>query len=148
MSLHPRPLTKRFWDKVRKTETCWLWTARLHHNGYGRISKDGEMQQAHRVAYELLVGPIPEGLDLDHLCRNRACVNPAHLEPVTRRENLLRGVGLAAIHAQRTHCPKGHPYDAANTLVEKNGARKCKTCKYAIVRRWRERQNVSQAPTA
>ena len=114
----------RFWPKVNKdgpiwNETpCWVWTAAKTW-GYGsfRIGGKGSlMAKAHRVAYELLVGPVPDGLDLDHLCRNRACVNPAHLEPVTRQTNLLRGHGLTAAHASATHCPQGHPYDLMNVI--------------------------------
>lgn len=80
----------RLWSKVNKTDTCWLWTAATE-KGYGLYRHDGRLSKAHRVVYELLVGPVPTGLDLDHLCRVRNCVNPAHLEPVTRAVNLRRG---------------------------------------------------------
>lgn len=89
-----RSLADRFWEKVEKTETCWNWTASLNGNGYGQFALETwplVLRGAHRIAYLLVVGPIPEGLDLDHLCRNRRCVNPAHLEPVTRQVNLRRG---------------------------------------------------------
>src|ERR1035437_6893898 len=102
----------RFWAKVDKTEDCWNWTAHTDGMGYGQLAKPGQhggLVVAHRFAYELLVGPIPEGLQLDHLCRNRACVNPDHLEPVTRRVNILRGVGFGAVNAKKTECPRGHP---------------------------------------
>ncbi len=86
------PLAERFWANVEKTDLCWRWTAHLDRKtGYGRLLVDGGMVGAHRIAYQLLVGPIPEGLDLDHLCRNKACVNPDHLEPVTQQENIRRG---------------------------------------------------------
>ena len=80
---------ERFWSKVNKTDTCWIWTAAKNQDGHGRF-RHGRLVLAHRFAYELLVGPIPKGLDLDHLCQNPACVNPAHLEPVTRKENTRR----------------------------------------------------------
>ena len=86
------------------------------------------MAGAHRVAYELLIGPIPAGLELDHLCRNRLCVNPAHLEPVTRQTNQHRGASVSGISVRATHCPEGHPYDADNTYVRPNGHRVCREC--------------------
>lgn len=116
---------ERFLAKVEKTETCWLWRGYIAPNGYGQIgmSNPRRVEYAHRAAYELLVGPIPEGMQLDHLCRTRACVRPDHLEPVTQRENLLRGEGVTAAHARKTHCPKGHEYDAVH-----DGRRACRTC--------------------
>lgn len=125
-----RPLPERFWAKVDKTHPsgCWVWTAALC-NGYGMFGFNG--MRAHRLAYIELVGEIPAGLVIDHLCRNRACVNPAHMEPVTNRENILRGVGIVAQCAAKTHCPKGHPYDEANTWMSKAGSRHCRTCKNA-----------------
>jgi hypothetical protein len=90
---------------------------------------------AHRWAYEAFVGPIPEGLEIDHLCRNRACVNPAHLDPVTHQENMSRGKA-----ARMTHCHKGHPFDEANTRMEAYGSRRCKECNNAASRRYRERK--------
>ena len=124
-----RPLAERFWEKVDKTDTCWLWTAYRCPLGYGRINvtSGAAPQLAHRIAYELCVGPIPDGLELDHLCRVPSCVNPAHLEPVTRRENVLRGIAPAAQYARRTHCAKGHPFDDENTGWH-GGGRRCKTC--------------------
>lgn len=118
----------RFWLKVNKDAgDCWLWTALKNGSGYGIITINKKVRLAHRFAYELLVGPIPDGLQLDHLCRVRHCVNPAHLEPVTCRENLHRGDTWAARNAAKTHCPQGHPYDEKNTLVS-GGLRSCRTC--------------------
>ena len=121
-------IEERFWAKVEKTETCWLWTGLLDRYGYGRLWLDGKMAKAHRYAYELLVGQIPNGLTLDHLCRVRNCVNPADLEPVTGRENTLRGEGVAATHARRTHCPRGHLFDEANTYLRPSSGRRCRAC--------------------
>ena len=111
--------SKRFWSKVRITPGCWLWTGALNRCGYGNFRILGRTRSAHRVAYELERGPVPEGLDIDHLCRNRACVNPAHMEPVTTQVNVLRGESFAAKHAARTHCRCGH---------ELGADRRCRPC--------------------
>lgn len=123
----------RFWSKVDKTDTCWLWTGAKIPKGYGRFWDGRRCAYAHRFAYELLVAPIPDGLSIDRLCRVPSCVNPAHLEPVTTRENNLRGVGIAAINIGKTHCPQGHPYSAENTYRYKSGPpyRKCRACDVA-----------------
>jgi len=125
-------LPERFWPKVDRTPDCWLWLGTKGLDGYGRIYVGGRRHRrsipAHRVAYELVVGPIPFGLTLDHLCRVHACVNPAHLEPVTIGENVLRGTAPTAINARKTHCAHGHPFDGANTRPLPNGRRKCRAC--------------------
>jgi len=131
-------LAKRFWSKVNKTETCWLWTGSTSR-GYGSIRLGGADQprpQVHRVAYELLVGPIPDGMEIDHLCRVRNCVNPDHLEPVTTSENLRRRIFVHG-NSKKTHCPSGHPYDSENTYVVSNGHRVCRACRrrYRAARR-------------
>ena len=117
---------ERFWAKVEKTETCWLWTASRSTGSYGRFTNGGHVY-AHRFVYELLIGPIPDGLTLDHLCRVRHCVNPAHLEPVTIRENILRGETRAAANVAKTHCLRGHLLAGAN-LTKAKGRRSCRTC--------------------
>lgn len=136
-----RPVEERFWEKVNKDASggCWEWIASVTANGYGQfaVSKT-EVARPHRWAYEALVGPIPEGLQLDHLCRNRRCVNPAHLEPVTARENTLRGETRAAANAAKTHCPLGHAYDEANTFLYQ-GRRTCRTCRLETKRRYNAR---------
>jgi hypothetical protein len=119
----PLSLEDRFWQKVDKTDKCWEWTGALTGYGYGTVSRviDGKRRQlmAHRMAYEIAVGPIPEGLTIDHLCRNKKCVRPDHLEPVTITDNVLRAI------VQPLYCPKGHRYeDRRNT----RGDRVCAVC--------------------
>lgn len=133
--IRSRTWPERFWDKVEKTDSCWLWKGAIQGAGYGSIWYDDRICLAHRVAYELTRSKVPDGLTLDHLCRVRSCVNPAHLEPVTNRENVLRGVAPLAKNARKTHCIHGHPFDEVNTLVRhtKYGTftRHCLTCKRA-----------------
>lgn len=131
---------QRFWAKVQKADDCWNWTGAGSQVGlgYGRFSIGGGRDALpHRYAYELLVGPIPHGLVLDHLCRNPRCVNPAHLEPVTHQENILRGIGPSAVNAQKTHCKRGHEFTPENTYWHKRGARDCRECRRAASRRAR-----------
>lgn len=132
--------SERFWSKVHKhdgPETfCWIWTAGLDAHGYGQFGFNKKPTKAHRVAYEELVSPPPSGMALDHLCRVRNCVNPAHLEPVSIGENVRRGDGVSARNAKKTHCPSGHELQGENLIVEKSGTRRCKECHY---RRNRER---------
>ena len=132
------PAEERFWAKVerRGADDCWTWTAGTSE-GYGQfgLSRRSGSIRAHRFAYELLIGPVPDGLELDHLCRNRLCVNPAHLEPVSRRENILRGESPTAQHARQTHCKNGHPLSGDNLYLHPKGSRVCLTCKRAYERR-------------
>lgn len=128
------PLLLKLEDKFTVADGCWEWQASLR-TGYGVIAGEGiggKKQMAHRAIYELLVGPIPEGLDLDHLCRNRKCVRPSHLEPVTRQENLRRSplVGKnSPPSATADHCRRGHLYTEDNTYIRlDNGFRQCKAC--------------------
>ena len=148
----PLPVLPRFWAKVDKNgplwkETvCWEWLGGKYPTGYGRFALGDKYVYAHRFAYESLIGTIPPGLPIDHLCRNRPCVNPAHMEPVTNKVNILRGQGWGAVHARATHCPQGHPYDLLNTLVDRRGYRECKICRNARARAKRMRQGVSREP--
>lgn len=116
---------------------CWIWTGSRTRNGYGQLGIHGARYMAHRAFYMYFVGEIPEGLDLDHLCRNRACVNPWHLDPVTRSVNLLRGDTERTHFSSRVACPQGHLYDEANTAIRR-GRRCCRECERARARRQRE----------
>jgi hypothetical protein len=123
----PSPIV-RFWARVNKTEGCWLWTGPVDGAGYGRMG--ARSRAAHRVAYEWLIGPVPDGLELDHLCRVRNCVNVSHLEPVTHRENVLRGDSMPARKAKQTHCIHGHLLSEDNIYreVTRPNGRKCREC--------------------
>lgn len=151
-----RPVGERFWSKVRILDDgCWLWTAALlkasasGSGGYG-LFDDEKTMLAHIWVYRATIGPVPVGKQLDHLCRNRACVNPLHLEPVTCRQNILRGEGLAAVNAKKTHCIHGHPFSGENLGKQsQNGkykGRKCKMCAMLQqrVRRSKQKQNYER----
>lgn len=147
-----RPAFQRFMKNVMIMPSgCLEWTGGLNGVGYGQfyigkkargqtVQGDTGKGYAHRWSYEHFVGPIPEGLHLDHLCRNRKCVNPEHLEPVTIRENLLRGIGPSSIHAKKTHCPAGHEYAGDNLYIHPTKRmRYCRTCGRAAAQRARDR---------
>lgn len=130
-------LPQRFIEKIRVQENgCQTWTGAKSWNGYGQFRYQGRVQYAHRVAYTLLVGPIPDELQLDHLCRNRACVNTDHLQPVTGQVNINRG---RLPQSEKTHCPKGHPYTLLNTIWYK-GQRYCRECKREWNREYMKRK--------
>lgn len=118
---------------------CWIYAGYKAPSGYGQVyieSRKGPAM-AHRLVYEALVGEIPEGLHLDHLCRNRACVNPDHLEPVTRKVNILRGESPFALNSRRTHCVKGHELTSDNIYHRKDrNTRECKACRDTAVKRY------------
>lgn len=124
---------ERFHAKTRADDTgaCILWVGARTKQGYGNMrlgGRTGRNETAHRLAYEHWVGPVPDGLQLDHLCRHRSCVNPTHLEPVTRRVNILRGESPMARQARRTHCIHDHEFTPANTYIDPLGKRKCRAC--------------------
>lgn len=131
-SVMSKNITQRLLTNIVFTDTCWLWVgAQTGHGEYGSIVIDGKDRRVHRVVYTLIRGTIPNGLDLDHLCRVRKCCNPDHLEPVTKGENVLRGIGLAAQNRAKTHCLHGHQFTPGNTYIYlRHGrvTRNCRTC--------------------
>lgn len=144
-------LPPRFWSKVRPDAStgCWLWTGPLFKHGYGRLccnkarGRRRGTEFAHRIAYEALIGPVPPGLELDHFrCDRRSCVNPAHLRPVTHRENVLRGRTFTSANAAKTHCPRGHEF-TTNNLVKGFPRRWCRICRNECQRRWRRNRGAA-----
>ncbi len=128
---------QRFEQYVQKSylpNQCWVWVGVQDYNGYGRFFYNRKNDRAHRVSYQLYVGPIPDGMTIDHLCRNRRCVNPTHLEVVSLRENILRGLGIPAINARKTHCKNGHEFNKINTYYYRNGGRACRICSAELQR--------------
>jgi hypothetical protein len=139
----PRDYLAALFARVDRTEGCWLWTRSVDTEGYGQISVEGRPTLVHRLAYQLLVGPIPPGHGLDHDCHNadaschggpaclhRRCVRPNHLTPRLIGPNVLGSQhSTAAKHAAKTHCPHGHPYDKANTVINSKGSRECRICR-------------------
>lgn len=124
-------LARRFWQKVlpASTDGCWLWAAGKTKQGYGVFRVGTVLWRSHRLAYVEAHGAIPDGLELDHLCRNRSCVNPEHLEPVTHRENILRGDAPPAINSRKDYCKRGHPLTPENLKVSQLPfGRQCRHC--------------------
>lgn len=136
---------ERFWLKVDKTDSCWNWTAFCHPTGYGYFNNK-KSTKSHRFSYELIKGKIPQGLVIDHLCRNRKCVNPEHLEAVTHKENIHRGNtghgGNTGLHQRiKTHCPQGHEYNEENTWIRPVvGWRQCRICNVISKRKYDRRK--------
>lgn len=144
-----RPVEVRFWAKVDKTDTCWLWTGAIDPDGYGKFGyrdASGRVigRGAHRIAHELAIGPIPAGLEVDHVwargCTNRHCVNPAHLEAVTQRTNVQRSA-RSRRKGPRTHCAEGHLLSAENTYIRKDKGSRSVRCRQCQVRNDRARRS-------
>lgn len=119
---------ERFWAKVEVTDGCWTWSGHIKQSGYGAFGVRNREVRVHRFAYELLVGPIPDGLVIDHLCRNKLCVRPDHLEAVTQRENAMRGMSPIAIAHRTNVCKRGHKLTPENVYVSARGCRACRAC--------------------
>jgi len=136
-------VSERFWAKVNKTEGCWEWTAVCKSDGYGVFTlRHGKKVLAHRYAFEdHIQGSIPDGMTIDHLCRNPRCVNPAHMEVVTVKENILRSDGLTAQNARKTHCDRGHEFTEENTQRNTHG-RRCAQCKRDADARYRAKRGA------
>lgn len=134
----------RFWAKVNVTPGCWFWKGSLYPKGYGQFRFDGRPRGAHIFSYLIHVGQIPDGLEIDHLCRTRHCVNWMHLEAVTHRVNLLRGTGFAGTESRQTHCKRGHEFTVENTMVYK-GERSCIACRNAHRHIYDQRYNTKVA---
>ena len=148
-------LLQRFRDKFIVKDCgydtpCWVWQAATLPNGYSRFHPTGPftggntMVYAHRYSYEIFRGAIPSGMQIDHLCRVRGCVNPAHMEVVTNKVNSLRSESFTAKNARKTHCPKGHEYSGSNLYVSSQGYRQCKTCREAYKKKLREEKQTCQ----
>lgn len=145
--MDPR-LPERFWSKCipEPMSGCWIWTASATQKGYGCIAVGRKSTGAHRLAYEVLVGPIPQKFDIDHLCRNPSCCNPQHLDAVDRSTNLRRGIGptlTAARKGKLTHCPSGHAFTPDNTYTNPHGHRLCRVCNRGHYKRYRNRKKAS-----
>jgi hypothetical protein len=140
----------RFLDKVLIPDdgltTCWPWQGASYPNGYGSFAYQGKVTTAHRVSYLLFVGAVEPKDHVDHLCRNRICVRPTHLESVTERENILRGISPSAKNARRTHCVRGHPLEGDNLGKSKAGRRVCLTCARERMRLVRALRRASSSP--
>lgn len=127
---------------------CWEWSGGTNNDGYGQANIGKVKQKVHRVMYEHFIGKIPEGLETDHLCRNRKCANPYHLEPVTHQENTLRGFGITAQNARKTECKQGHPLNEENTYLNPRGGRRCRICATLNKERWKNKHRIDPPSAA
>jgi len=135
-------LDNRFWNKVDKMGCCWYWVAVLSGNGYGQFWLNGKMKLAHILSYEDKFGKTPDGLELNHICRNRKCCNPDHLEAITHSENIQKGI---SVNRNKTHCPQGHEYNEENTYIRSNrNHRECRICKRIQCSQYYQRKQLEQ----
>jgi hypothetical protein len=134
--------------KALATTPCIQWPGNITLEGYGRMMvRGGKCIRAHVASWERTYGAIPDGMVLDHLCRNRSCINPLHMEPVSSRENTLRGIGPSAVNAFKTHCKMGHPFSGDNLGVTKRGRRYCRTCQRGYDKQWRNNRAANEKDT-
>ncbi len=142
MSILPINPIIRFLSKITiKDNGCWEWISSLNVDGYGKFY-DGKIKYAHRFIYEYFYGQICPDLTIDHLCRNRACVNPVHMELVTIQENIKRGISQSVINSQKTHCQNEHPLFGKNLYVAPNGTRHCRKCRYVFNLQYKKVKNL------
>jgi hypothetical protein len=135
---------RSFWSLVHQDDEsgCWLWQGSVSNYGYGLHFQDRRTMRAHRFSYEQMIGPIPEGLVLDHLCRRQLCVNPFHLDPVPNGINVKRGESVSSVNRAKTHCSQGHEFDPENTYITKRGERACRACHREYQREHMRRKRV------
>lgn len=143
-----RPVEPRLRSRSYETDSgCIIWYGAVNNKGYGLLWVYGKLTLAHRAAYEIAKGPIPPDTELDHLCRTRQCINPDHLEAVSHKVNLKRGLWP---NASKTHCPRGHPYSGDNLFINNHGRRECRSCKREgskiNARRYRKNARAQQSP--
>lgn len=139
---HKLTTEDKFFQRVSESpDGCWLW-ARPQHDGYGRFTAGPSRVKlmAHRWIYEHMIAEIPEGTEIDHLCKRRNCVNPYHLDPVTQRVNSLRSDNIGGVNTRKVRCNSGHPFDVANTYITPDGRRECRQCRKAASARYNQRR--------
>ena len=147
-SSHNKSAITRFlsYIKIVKDTDCWEWTGSKNTDGYGKMRFNGKTIYIHRFIYEYFYGPIQAELELDHLCKNRVCANPEHLEAVSHTENILRGTSFVSINSKKTHCPQGHEYSLDNTYHTPAGRRACRTCQKDYQIKWKLKQKMEGVP--